>query len=78
MNTLGEPGLNLPQTETALEYHKKFVELMPGESEYSTVNTLFNEGKAHAKPPGNGRYVDCGRKSSCRYKYERKGYGGKL
>jgi len=30
----------------ALEYHLKFVELMPGESEYNTVNTLFLEGKA--------------------------------
>ena len=52
MNSLGEPGLDLPQTEEALEYHKKFVELMPGESEYSTVNTLFNEGKAHATIAG--------------------------
>ena len=25
---------------------------MPGESEYSTVNTLFNEGKAHATIAG--------------------------
>lgn len=44
----GEPGLNLPETISALEYHKKFVEWMPGESEYATVNTLFQEGKAHA------------------------------
>lgn len=48
MNDEGEPGLNLEQTKAALEYHKKFVGLMPGESEYSTVNTLFQEGKAHA------------------------------
>lgn len=26
----------------------KFVDLMPGETEYSTVNTLFLEGKADA------------------------------
>ena len=32
----------------ALEYHKKFTELMPGETEYATVNTLFKEGMAHA------------------------------
>ena len=30
----------------ALAYHLKFVQLMPGETEYSTVNTLFLEGKA--------------------------------
>ena len=30
----------------ALQYHLKFVQLMPGESEYNTVNTLFLEGKA--------------------------------
>ncbi len=48
LNDNGEPGLNLPETISALEYHKKFVEWMPGESEYATVNTLFQEGKAHA------------------------------
>ena len=32
----------------ALEYHLQFVELMPGETEYNTVNTLFLEGKADA------------------------------
>lgn len=52
MNDQGEPGLDLPQTQEALEYHKKFVELMPGESEYATVNTLFSEGKAHATIAG--------------------------
>ena len=30
----------------ALRYHQKFVALMPGETEYATVNTLFLEGKA--------------------------------
>lgn len=48
MDENGNVGLNLPETIAALEYHKKFVELMPGESEYATVNTLFQEGKAHA------------------------------
>lgn len=44
----GNVGLNMPETVAAIQYHKKFVELMPGESEYATVNTLFQEGKAHA------------------------------
>lgn len=48
MNGEGEVGLENPETIAALTYHKKFVELMPGESEYATVNTLFQEGKAHA------------------------------
>lgn len=48
INESGEPGLANDETIAALEYHKKFVELMPGETEYATVNTLFNEGKAHA------------------------------
>lgn len=52
LNDRGEPGLDLPETEQALEYHKKFVDLMPGESEYATVNTLFNEGKAHSTISG--------------------------
>lgn len=30
--TRGNPGLDLPQTQKALEYHKKFVELMPGKA----------------------------------------------
>ncbi len=52
INEDGEPGLNSPETIQALEYHKKFVDLMPGETEYATVNTLFNEGKAHATIAG--------------------------
>lgn len=48
INDEGEAGLDSAETVAALEYHKKFVELMPGETEYATVNTLFNEGKAHA------------------------------
>ena len=46
LNDAGEPGLNLPETEEALAYHKKFVDLMPGETEYATVNTLFKEEMA--------------------------------
>jgi len=42
----GTPLLNTPETIKAFEYHKKFVKMMPGESEYATVNTLFREGKA--------------------------------
>jgi arabinogalactan oligomer/maltooligosaccharide transport system substrate-binding protein len=37
----GTPGLSDPETIAALEYHRKFLSYMPGESEYSTVNTLF-------------------------------------
>lgn len=48
LNENGEPGLNLEETISALTYHKKFVELMPGETEYATVNTLFSEGMAHS------------------------------
>ncbi|MCR4999974.1 MAG: extracellular solute-binding protein [Lachnospiraceae bacterium] len=45
---------NLDSTEVidALNYHKKFVELMPGETEYATVNTLFSSGMAHATIAG--------------------------
>ena len=42
-------GVPFPEPQAvkdALEYHLKFVRLMPGETEYSTVNTLFLEGKA--------------------------------
>lgn len=48
INEEGQPGLDSPQTVAALEYHKKFVEYMPSEGEYATVNTLFREGKAHS------------------------------
>ena len=34
--------------QEALAYHLKFVKLMPGETEYNTVNTMFLEGKADA------------------------------
>jgi arabinogalactan oligomer / maltooligosaccharide transport system substrate-binding protein len=48
----GEPKLNSEETIEALTYHKKFVDLMPGETEYATVNTLFREGMAHATIAG--------------------------
>lgn len=48
INEEGRPGLDSPETIAALEYHKKFVEYMPSEGEYATVNTLFREGKAHS------------------------------
>ena len=44
----GNPALDSAEVKDALAYHKKFVELMPGETEYATVNTLFNEGMAHS------------------------------
>ena len=53
--------------KSALEYHLKFVALMPGETEYSTVNTLFLEGKADATiggpwmvPSARGAEIDLG------------------
>lgn len=44
----GTPFPDQQAVKDALEYHLKFVDLMPGETEYSTVNTLFLEGKADA------------------------------
>ena len=41
----GYPLLTTPQVTDALRYHYKFLEYMPNESEYSTVNTLFWRGK---------------------------------
>lgn len=46
INENREPGLNLPQTVEAMEYHKQFVSYMPTDGEYNTVTTLFTEGKA--------------------------------
>lgn len=48
IDELGNPMLNAPETIEALTYHHKFLSYMPGESEYSTVNTLFLEGYAHS------------------------------
>ncbi len=48
---IAEDGTPFPEEEAvkeALLYHLEFVKLMPGETEYSTVNTLFLEGKADA------------------------------
>ena len=48
---IDENGAPFPDAEAvkdALAYHLKFVRLMPGETEYNTVNTLFLEGKADA------------------------------
>lgn len=42
----GNPKLDSDAVRDALTYHKKFLRLMPGEGEYSTVNTLFLEGMA--------------------------------
>lgn len=42
----GYPLLTTNEVLDALTYHYKFLEYMPNESEYSTVNTLFLEGKA--------------------------------
>lgn len=42
----GTPFPNEQAVMDALNYHAQFVALMPGETEYSTVNTLFLEGKA--------------------------------
>lgn len=48
----GVPCLESAQVKAALAYHKKFVEYMPGETEYATVNTLFTEGMAHSTIAG--------------------------
>ena len=48
---IDESGVPFPDAQAvkdALSYHAKFVALMPGETEYNTVNTLFLEGKADA------------------------------
>lgn len=44
----GKPFPNEQAIKDALAYHLQFVSLMPGETEYNTVNTLFLEGKADA------------------------------
>ena len=44
----GTPFPDEEAVQQALRYHLKFVALMPGETEYNTVNTLFLEGKADA------------------------------
>ena len=46
INESGTPFPDGQAVRDALAYHLQFVSLMPGETEYSTVNTLFLEGKA--------------------------------
>ncbi|RRD92316.1 extracellular solute-binding protein [Clostridiales bacterium COT073_COT-073] len=46
INESKTPGLDLPETIQALEYHKEFVPYMPADGEYNTVTTLFTEGKS--------------------------------
>ena len=48
----GVPLFDTEEMKSALEYHEKFVSLMPGETEYATVNTLFLEGMAHTSIVG--------------------------
>lgn len=48
----GNANVNSQEVIDALTYHKKFVDLMPGETEYATVNTLFSSGMAHSTIAG--------------------------
>lgn len=48
IDNTGVPFPDSQAVKDALNYHLKFVDLMPGETEYNTVNTLFLEGKADA------------------------------
>lgn len=48
IDNAGSPFPDAQAVKDALNYHSKFVALMPGETEYNTVNTLFLEGKADA------------------------------
>lgn len=48
INESGVPFPDKDAVKNALDYHLQFVALMPGETEYSTVNTLFLDGKADA------------------------------
>ena len=48
IDNAGVPFPDAQAVKDALNYHSKFVALMPGETEYNTVNTLFLEGKADA------------------------------
>lgn len=44
----GEPKLTSDEVVSALKYHKQFLDYMPNEGAYATVNTLFLEGFAHS------------------------------
>ncbi len=48
IDNAGVPFPDAQAVKDALSYHSQFVALMPGETEYNTVNTLFLEGKADA------------------------------
>lgn len=48
INDAGVPFPEAQAVKDALNYHSEFVAMMPGETEYNTVNTLFLEGKADA------------------------------
>lgn len=48
IDAAGVPFPDAQAVKDALNYHSRFVALMPGETEYNTVNTLFLEGKADA------------------------------
>ncbi len=48
----GKPMLDTENVKKAVQYHEKFVEFMPGETEYAMVNTLFTSGMAHATIAG--------------------------
>ena len=52
ISTDGKPMLDTENVKKAVQYHKKFVEFMPGETEYAMVNTLFTSGMAHATIAG--------------------------
>ncbi len=63
----GNVGLSSPESVKALTYHKKFIEFMPGESDYNTVNILFLEGLADSTiggpwlvPSARARGIDLG------------------
>ena len=43
----GTPGLNAPGTKEAVNYNRKFAQLL-ADGDYNTVTALFNEGKAAA------------------------------
>lgn len=44
----GVPMLDSPETVAALRYHGRFLQMMPNEAEFASINTLFREGRAAA------------------------------
>lgn len=61
----GIPCLDSAEVKAALDYHKKFVAYMPGETEYATVNTLFMEGHGACHHCRSMVCADC---PCCRYR----------